>query len=556
MIGDDTLDNLPESSGVYIYKNNEGNIIYIGKAKNIRDRVRSYFRERGKDSKTERLVRAIDRIDIVLTRNEKEAFLLENNLIKEHTPKYNINLKDDKTYISLKLTVKDPFPALFVTRKIKDDGALYFGPYPHARDVRDVLDFIRELYPMRRCKNTVFRTRKRVCILQEMGKCLGPCTGAVDEETYRAIVREVRDFLSGRDEKLLKDLEGRIEKAARAWKFEEAKTLKERYLAIKGMVEKQNVHEHMGNNKDVWAFMAEEGGFRAALLGFRKGILVGKRSFTEQARAEDYMDALSSFLFQYYNSRPIPDEIMISEEIPDLPYLERHLRDRGGAPVRVYGPMAHAARQMIPLAIENLHQPGLGMDNKSFANALHLKKYPLRIEIYDISHTGGTSPTGAMVVFEGFREKKSDYRVFHIRGTETMDDVAMMAEVIERRMTNETLGPKPDLLIIDGGKGHLFAVMKVLRSVGSDVEAIGIAKGIRRKRMEDIIYLPGRKNPLPLPRTSPVFKEIVKMRDEAHRFAITSHKKWKRRVDLEATHETAKKQQDGTSQQMEARLDR
>ncbi len=534
MIDDAVIDNLPESSGVYIYRDKEGHIIYIGKAKSIRDRVRSYFRESGKDSKTEQLVRGIDQVDVVLTQNEKEAFLLENNLIKEHSPKYNINLKDDKTYISLRLTLNDPFPALYVTRKIKDDGALYFGPYPHAKDVKDVLKLIRELYPVRRCKNTVFRSRKRPCMYLELGKCLGPCTGHVEVETYGAIVDELKDFLSGRDEKLLKELEEKIEKASRSWKFEEARALKERYLAIKGMTEKQNVHEHHGKNRDVWAFMAEEGGFRAALLSFRKGVLIAKRSFKEPAMAPDFQEALSSFLFQYYLSRPIPDEIMLSEEVSDLPHLERHLRDRSGIPLKVYGPGARTSQEMVPMAVENLHDLEPEMDEKSFGRALHLKKDPLRIEIYDISHTGGTSPTGVMVVFEGFKEKKRDYRVFHIRGSETMDDVAMMAEVIERRMTNERLGPQPDLLIIDGGKGHLFAVMKVLRALKSDAEAIGIAKGQRRKRMEDIIYLPLRKNPLPLPKTSPVFKEIVKMRDEAHRFAITSHKKWKRKVDLES----------------------
>jgi excinuclease ABC subunit C len=537
MIDDATLDNLPESSGVYIYRDEDGRIIYIGKAKNIRDRVRSYFRESGKDSKTERLVQGVDRVDIVLTANEKEAFLLENNLIKEHTPKYNINLKDDKTYVSLRLTLNDPFPALYVTRKINNDGALYFGPYPHAKDVKDVLKLIRELYPVRRCKNTVFRSRKRACMLLELGKCLGPCTGGVDEKTYTGIVEELKDFLSGRDEKLLKDLEGRIEQAARSWNFEAARTLKERYLAIRGMTEKQNVHEHLGKNRDVWAFMAEEGGFRAALLSFRKGVLIAKRSFKEPSVAADFQEALSSFLFQYYDSRPIPDEIMLSEEITDLLYLERYLRDRSRIPVKVYGPGARTSQDMISMAIENLHDLKPEMDEKSFGTALHLKKDPLRIEIYDISHTGGTSPTGVMVVYEKFKEKKSDYRVFHIRGSETMDDVAMMAEVIERRMTNEQLGSRPDLLIIDGGKGHLSGVMKVLRALKSDAEAIGIAKGQRRKRMEDIIYLPMRKNPLPLPKTSPVFKEIVKMRDEAHRFAITSHKKWKRRVDLQTKSE-------------------
>ena len=526
------LENLPESSGVYVFKDRDGQIIYIGKAKDIKDRVRSYFRESGRTVKTERLAGAIERVEVILTDNEKEAFLLENNLIKEHTPKYNIDLKDDKTYVSLKLTSQEAFPALYVTRKIKDDGAVYFGPYPHARDVRDVLKLVQDLYPVRRCKDTVFRKRKRPCMLFELGKCVGACTDKISETAYRDIVEELSDFLSGRDDKVLKSLEERIEKASTAWNFEEAAILKERYLAVRGMMEKQNVHEHLGKNRDVWAFIEEGEGFRAALLSFRKGLLISKRTFKEEPVGAGVTEGLSSFLFQYYSSRPVPDEIMVSEEIEDIPLMEKYLRERKRAPVRVYGPGGRVAREMTALAIENLHQPEPEANEKAFARALRLKKEPWRIEIYDISHTGGRNPSGVMVVFEGFKAKKSGYRVFHIREAPAQDDVAMMGEVMERRMADEKLGPMPDLLIIDGGKGHLYGVTRVLKSMNVDVDVIGIAKGQRRKRMEDLIYLPSRKNPVPLPRNSTVFKEIVRMRDEAHRFAISSHKRWKRKDDL------------------------
>ena len=532
MVDETIIDNLPESSGVYVFRDSDRHIIYIGKAKNIRDRVRSYFRESGRNVKTERLAGSIEHVDVVLTDNEKEAFLLENNLIKEHTPKYNIVLKDDKTYISLKLSAHERFPALYVTRKIKDDGGLYFGPYPHARDVRDVLKLVQTLYPIRRCKDTVFRKRKRACMLFELGKCLGPCEEKVTDEVYGQVVEELKDFLSGRDEKLLKDLEERIEKAAASWKFEEAGKMKERYEAIKGMMEKQNVHEHLGKNRDVWAFLQEGARFKAALLNFRKGILISKRVFKEELVGTEFREALSPFLFQYYDSRPVPDEIMLSEELEDMASLERYLREKKQGPLRIYGPGGRLAREMIALAVENLHETEPVANEKAFAAALHLKKEPNRIEIYDNSHTGGTNPTGAMVVFEGFKPTKSGYRVFHIRQASGQDDVAMMSEVIGRRMADEKLGPMPDLIIIDGGKGHLYAVSKVLRSLGRDIDVIGIAKGQRRKRMEDLIYLPLRKNPVPLPKNSPVFKEIVKMRDEAHRFAISSHKRWKRKEDL------------------------
>jgi excinuclease ABC subunit C len=532
LIDESIIGNLPDSSGVYVFRGEEGQVIYIGKAKNLRDRVRSYFREGGRSVKTERLAAAVERVDVILTDNEKEAFLLENNLIKEHAPKYNVVLKDDKTYLSLKLTVQERFPALYATRKIMKDGAEYFGPYPHAKDVRDVLKLVQSIYPIRRCKETFFKKRERACMLFELGKCLGPCSGNVNEEAYGEIVAELKDFLSGRDEKVLTDLEGRIEKAAASWNFEEARVLKERYLAIRGMVEKQNVHEHLGKNRDVWAFIQEREGFRAVLLSFRKGLLISKGTFREESGAAETGDALSSFLFQYYSSRPVPDEIMISEELGDLPLLERFLKERKKGPLKVHGPSGRVSQEMISLAIENLHEPEPLANEKAFARSLRLRKEPFRIEIYDISHTGGTNPSGAMVVFEGFKAKKSAYRVFHIKEAPTMDDVAMMGEVIERRMTNENLGPMPDLVIIDGGKGHLYAVKKVLVSLNREIDVIGIAKGQRRKRMEDLIYLPHRKNPAPLPKNSPVFKEIVRMRDEAHRFAISSHKRWKRKEDL------------------------
>ncbi len=532
MLDETTIQALPESSGVYLFRDREGKILYIGKARNLRDRVRSYARAGLKDLKTERLVEKIAAVDTILTANESEAFLLESNLIKEHTPRYNINLKDDKTYVSLRLTVKDRFPALFITRDIKDDGSLYFGPYPHARDVRDVIKTAQALYPLRRCRDTVFRRRKRPCMLFQVGKCLGPCGGEVEEGAYRAVVAELIDFLSGRDEKLLKDLESRIREAASTWNFEEARKLKERYLAIKTMLERQHVHEHHGRNRDVWAFLEDEKGMRIVLLGFRRGVLMEKRVFKEPLVAVAPGDAVSSFLFQYYSGRPAPEEIIISEETGERPFLEHYLKEQNRKPVRIHGPGHKGAQEMIALAVENLHSAepvALGPD---FRRLLHLRKEPVRVEIYDISHTRGKNPSGAMVVFQDFKPHKTGYRVFHIRDAAPMDDTAMMAEVLRRRLSDERLGPHPDLLILDGGKGQLSAASAVLTRLGLTTDMIAIAKGEGRKRMTEVIYLPLRKNPLRLPQSSPVFKKIVEMRDEAHRFAVASHKKWKRKEDL------------------------
>jgi excinuclease ABC subunit C len=530
VIDDEHLANLPESPGVYLFRDKANDIVYVGKAKNIRDRVGSYFREGPREERLERLLSKINDVSFVLTGNEKEAFILENNLIKEHQPKYNAVLKDDKTYLSLRLSVKDEFPSLSVTRTIKDDGALYFGPHPHARDVKDFMKIVQSLYPVRRCKDSVFKKRTRACILYQINKCPAPCVGYVDEAAYRSTVEELIDFLSGKNEKLLKSLEAQIEKAAKEWDFERARETKERYLAIKRLVEKQHVHEHLGKNRDVWAVLTEDGKLKIVLLSFRRGVLIAKRTFHEPFSL-DPDGAFSSFLFQYYGNREVPDEIILSEELEDLPLLEQHLRGRRTG-VRLLGPGDRGAGDMIKLAVENLHEVESVAIDESFRRALHLRKAPKRIEVYDVSHTGGANPSGIMVVFEDFKPHKDGYRVFHIREAAPEDDVAMMSEVLKRRMSDEKIRPLPDLVILDGGKGQLSAAINVFKMLSVSPDVIGIAKGQGRKRMEDALYLPFRKNPLLLPKSSPVFKEIVRMRDEAHRFAISSHKKWKHREDL------------------------
>ena len=537
MIGELIIEGLPESPGVYLFKDVTGEIIYVGKAKNIRDRVRSYFRNDVKDAKTKMLVESIRTIDFILTANEKEAFLLENNLIKQHSPKYNIVLKDDKSYLSLKLTIRDRYPGLFATRKIVDDGSIYFGPYPHGREVRDILRLMQQLYPIRKCKESIFRKRKRVCILFELGKCPGPCVMPVDAAEYAKTIEQVRDFLSGRDDKVLKTIESEITGKIASWDFEAAQALKERYLAIKAMMEKQHVHEHFGKNRDVWAFSDHAKVVSIVVLTVRGGVLLSRRLYKERFYSGDIGETLMTFLFQYYSARPIPDEIILSEELEDMDILEKHLAEKKKAPVKILGPGHRGVRDMVRLAIENLHETETLPLDQAFKDTLRLKTVPGRIEIYDISHIGGKNPTGAMTVFNNFKPARDQYRVFHVRGEETLDDIAMIREVLTRRVNNTELGPLPDLYIIDGGKGQLSAAYKVLRSHNIDADVMSIAKGEGRKRMEDVIYIPARKNHLTLPKASAVFKEIVKMRDEAHRFAVSSHRRWRKKENLKNSKE-------------------
>lgn len=528
-----TVENLPDSSGVYIFRDKNKKVIYVGKAKNIKERVRSYIRDGKRDPKTELLTEKIADVDTILTGSEKEAFLLENNLIKEYKPRYNINLKDDKTYVSIKLTVQEKFPGLYVTRKIENDGAMYFGPYPGAGDTRDVLKVAQSIYPIRRCKNTVFRKRRRACILYQMGKCAAPCEDKIKEAEYKNIVAELIDFLSGRDRKLLGDLLKNIQKASDEWRFEEAKALKDRYEAIQKLIEKQNVHEHMGKNRDVWGFLGEKSVLKIVLLSFRRGVLISKKTFKKPYVSTSLEDAISSFLFQYYDTRVVPDEIILSHSIEDAKILEDFLKSTKNKAVRVRGQTDDTSKSLIALAIENLFEKKQIPLHKAFKKIFHLKREPVRIEAYDISHIHGKNPTGVMVAFESFKEDKDAYRVFHIRGKATMDDTSSIKEVLSRRLTDKKIKPLPDMFIIDGGKSQLSSAVSVLKELQIERDIIGIAKGEKRHGMKDLIYIPMRKNPVLLPKSSPVLRQLVRIRDEAHRFAVFSHRRWKKKEDLQ-----------------------
>jgi excinuclease ABC subunit C len=523
------LSSLPESPGVYVFKDKDGRVLYVGKAKNIRDRVRSYFRNGIKDLKTLNLVKKICHVDPIVTFNEKEAFLLENNLIKEYSPPYNINLRDDKTYISLKITIKEEFPGLYITRKIEDDGSVYFGPYPHAKDVREILRTIQKVFPVRRCKNTVFKKRSRPCVLYEIKKCVGPCTGKLSRDEYMEVIQGIIDFLSGKEDHLLKELQRKIENCANNWQFEEAQALKEKYLAIKEMVEKQNVHTHLGKSKDVWGFIYSTGLLQAVVLNFRRGVLIGKKLYKKRVFGDFDEDEILSLLFQYYSIKPIPEEIYLSERLERLAPLEEYLKEKAKTHVPIYGPKSKGAKELLALAMENIHTYDQTPLDLAFMRHLHLKRKPRRIEIYDSSHLFGSSPSASMVVFEDFKMKKEDYRVFHIKEANPMDDIGSLKEVLTRRLKDQKLGPLPDLFVVDGGRAHLASLEKILRDLNVSSDIIGIAKGRRRRKLEDLIYLPNRKNPLYLPKSSPVYKELLRMRDEAHRFAVHSHRKRKRK---------------------------
>ena len=441
-------------------------------------------------------------------------------------------LKDDKTYVSLRLSVQDKFPAPYHHSNHQGRRGPRFRP-PSPRKGRQgphegrPVDLPHEEVPGLRLSG-----RTRPCVLGGIDKCPAPCMDSIDEESYRAIVDEISDFLMGKNDKLLKKLEEQIEEAARNWNFEDARAKKEKYLAIKRLVEKQSVHEHLGINRDVWGFLVEEGKVKVVVLAFRKGVLISKRIFRETSTSRSRrLPLLLSLPVLQHPADPRRDRPVGGDR--GQAFSSQYLKEKKKGRVRLHGPSDSGTADMIRLAVENLHEVETTVDlPEAFRSMLHLTKAPNRIEIYDNSHSHGQSPSGAMVVFEGFKPKKEGYRVFHIRDASPEDDVAMMTEVLSRRIGDERIKPLPDLVIVDGGKSQLFAALTVFKSRSMAMDVIGIAKGERRKRMEDILYLPFRKTPLLLPKSSPVFKEIVRMRDEAHRFAIASHKKWKRREDI------------------------
>ncbi len=538
------LSALAAAPGVYLMKDADGTIIYVGKAIALRNRVRSYFQStRHKDPKTRELVSHIADFDVIRTDTATEALILENELIKKHQPKYNVMLKDSKTYPYIRIT-NEEWPRIISTRLVVNDGSRYFGPYTSAGAAYKTINLLNRLFPYRKCDKKI-TGNDDVCLYYHMHQCTAPCISAVDRETYMKAIDGAGLFLSGRGEEIVGGLEEEMVQAADAWNFERAAELRDRLDAVRHVLERQKVVSSRGTTADIIAVAQGAGGDAAVQVGFlRNGKIIGLEYFPMQAAVNDLpSEILSGFITQFYaDAAIIPPRLMLQHQLPEgeQPIIAEWLTERRGAKVEVSVPQRGDNRGLVQMvaksAEENLEQSHLKHLSDEMkmtaaltelAEAVDLPRLPRRIECYDISTLQGTNPVASMVVFEDGKPAKKEYRRFTIKTITGANDFAMMKEVITRRFRRaaeqdeETDGKwttLPDLVIVDGGKGQLNAALEGLADVGMDVPISGLAKE------QEELFLPGRKDSILLPRDSQALFLVQRIRDEAHRFAVTFHR--------------------------------
>ena len=529
---------LPDKPGVYLMRDQAGKIIYVGKAVNLKNRVRSYFQQRGLSAKTEALVARIASFETIVTATEMEALILECNLIKKHRPRYNISLRDDKTYPFIKVTLNEAFPRVYATRRLEKDGAKYYGPYASAGAMHETIALLKKLFPLRSCRSM---DAQRPCLEYHIKRCLAPCAGLVDQESYLAMVRTVCLFLEGRSADVEKDLKRRMLAASEDLKFELAGRLRDQLAAVRQVMEKQNIVTGAGD-QDVLG-LARLGGQSCVQVFFvRSGKMVGRDRFMlSGGDNETDGDILAAFVKQYYHEAAfIAREILTPVVLPESELLASWLSERKGGAVHLLTPQRGSKRDLVQLAADNAveylrqrNERDAVKHGKStaameeLAQRLSLARLPKRIECFDISHIQGAETVASMVVFTGGEPDKAEYRRFKLRTVEgSPDDFASMQEVTLRRY-REAAEPLPDLIVIDGGKGQLSSALEVIRGVGlSDIPVIGLAKEFEHIFRENI------SEPLILPRHSEALRLIQQIRDEAHRFAVTYHRKLRAKRNL------------------------
>ena len=568
------LRQLPASPGVYLMKDADGRVLYVGKADLLRNRVRSYFGSKGAlDARILRMTQEVADVDYIVTDTVSEAYLLEGNLIKEHRPRFNIRLRDDKSYPFVKVTLGEDFPRIVRTRKLTRDGSRYFGPYASASSVDDTLKLLRKIFPFRTCNLEIpegKRVLERPCLLYYINRCQGPCIQAVEKAPYRATIGRIVDFLDGKQEGIADELRDEMESHADALRFEQAAATRDKLRAVERTIEQQKVAAYSRAEQDVVGMAREEGEACLQLFVIRNGKMIGREHFiVENARDATDGEVLGSFLQQYYSvtERP-PREVLLSAQPAEADDLAAFLGERRGSRVALRVPERGEKRRLVALATQNAVE-ALAKERaewladtekrdealEGLAAGLGLPKPPERIECYDMSNIQGTSAVGSMVVFVNGRPEPREYRRFRIRSGETPDDFRMMAEVLRRRFTRaarlraetgalslaavgadevpESIDEDgegrrrgggdgwalPDLVIVDGGKGQLSAAVGALQELGmTDVPLAGLAKSFEE------LYVPGHADPIVLPRRSQALYLVQRIRDEAHRFAITYHR--------------------------------
>jgi len=555
------LDNLPTRPGVYLHKDKDGRILYVGKAINLRSRVRSYFHNSVDSTKTQRLRREIADVEIITTDSELEALLLEMTLIKKHKPRYNVMLKDDKRYPYIKIHWADDFPKVSVTRRMARDGSRYFGPYTSVWAVYQTLDLLRKIFPYLTCDRVITGRDARACLYYDIKLCNGPCIGAVNREQYRAMIQQLMDFLNGRSDHIIRAIEAKMAAAAENLQFEKAADYRDQLKAIQKVVAKQKVIATANTDQDVIAFARDKGDACVQVFFIRHGKLIGREYFLlDGTEGESDADVLQEFLTQFYDEAAhIPKEVLLPHEVAEALVIEEWLRRKRSTKVALHVPQRGKKKELVEMAAQNaadtlsaLRQQWNADRSKhvtalaELQEALGLPSPPARIECYDISHTQGAQTVGAMVVFVQGAPRKSDYRRFNVQ-TVGNDDYGAMEEVLTRRfqrykaaLAGELHDPGqigqlrkevawsllPDLLLVDGGKGQLAVAAKVLATFGltAEVPLAGLAK------REEEIFVPGRSDPILLPRRSEGHYLVQRVRDEAHRFANEGHRKQRAKV--------------------------
>lgn len=552
------MDQVPKaSSGVYLFKDAGGRVLYVGKAVNLRNRLRSYLQNPERhEPKTDLMLKKVARVDFLMTATEREALILERNLIKEYRPRFNVMLRDDKNYLCLRLNLKEEYPTLRFVRRFHADGALYFGPYSSATMARETLKVMKRAFKLRTCRESRLAPRSRPCLEYQLEQCLAPCAGMVDCESYRQAAQEAAQFLKGRGRNLVKQLKAQMAEAAANLEFEKAATLRDRITAISQTLERQDMARPSFKDQDVLGVARKHGRALILVLMVRGGLVSGSREYSLPDPLPG-SDLLGAFLKQYYTAeRPLPDEILLPSDLPERRLMQEVFQDQKGGVVRLIpgkdmgegqglaqagkpvppapAPSSNHRARLLALAAENAWaawerrqvkaEPGEAL--KDLQERLHLTHLPERLECLDISNLQGTQAVGALVAFTGGEPDKSGYRRFRIREVAGQDDYAMLREVVRRHYGKEDC-KLPDLLVVDGGQGQLNVVLQALKEIGQlSFPVVGLAKAALQEGREvrDRLFFPGRKNPRFLPANAPGWLLLLRLRDEAHRFAITYHR--------------------------------
>jgi excinuclease ABC subunit C len=528
----------PDKPGVYLMKDRSGRVIYAGKARNLRKRLASYGQDRGElYTKTSVMLAKVSRIDTILTNTEKEALILEASLIKKHKPRYNIVLRDDKNYPYLKVTVQEEWPRVVMTRRRIKDGGRYFGPYSSAGAMWHTLKYLNTLFPLRRCKTKKLVPRKRPCLNYQINRCQAPCAGKADHRKYRETVDKILMVLGGKGRALIRELEGRMRQAAEEQHFEEAAQCRDQLVSLKKTLEKQIITSSHELDQDVFGLSREGSAVAIAVVFVRSGVVTGQQLYYFPEPLDHDAEILAESVRQFYSDdKPIPDEILLPVSFGDQQLISEWLTDLKKSTVVIKIPKVGVRAELMRMAQANARQVHRDRDKQSrtwerladsATTRLRLQLQPNRIECLDISNISGQQAVGAIVCYINGEKEKSQYRRYTIRSVQGPDDYGMMREVLERRFKSDR--DLPDLLMLDGGKGQLNIAVQVLDELEllQAFDLVAIAK--ERQEEGEKLYRPGRKNPISLADHSPVLLFFKQIRDEAHRYAITFHRKVRHR---------------------------